>query len=169
MIRNIHPGSDFFHPGFRSQIRGSKCTVSAMPDPDPQHWFFQCCGSALASMKIRFQLFLSPYGSGSRKPNQCGYGFWTASLYIRRCKSLLERSTVKFWSITMLLDPDLHSQYGSKTSKSMRIQVNPDPQHWFSRVKINLFATLVEKSGQGPGDPDWFGSLDPDPHWLCPI
>ncbi len=32
----------------------------------------------------------------------------------------------------MLLDPDPHSQYGSesKTAEWMRIQVDPDPQHW---------------------------------------
>jgi hypothetical protein len=37
MIRNIHPGSGFFHP--RSQIQGS--IKHRIPDPDPQHWHWE--------------------------------------------------------------------------------------------------------------------------------
>jgi len=38
----------------------------------------------------------------------------------------------------MLLDPDPHSQYRSesKTAKSMRIQADPDPQHWFQENRL---------------------------------
>jgi hypothetical protein len=50
--------------------------------------------------------------------------------YLRRYKSLFERLKVrficKFVSISMLLDPDPHSQYGSgsRTAKSLRIRIH---------------------------------------------
>jgi hypothetical protein len=41
----------------------------------------------------------------------------------------------------MLLDPDLHSQYGSgsRTAKLMRIHVewDSDPQHWFPVMDLD--------------------------------
>jgi hypothetical protein len=47
----------------------------------------------------------------------------------------ITRFIFKFWSVSMLLDPDLHSQYGSgsRAAKLVRIQADPDPdpQHWF--------------------------------------
>ncbi len=102
----------------------------------------------ICPMRIRSQLFISMrirIRSGSRKPNQCGYmrilvrfvtvfsqkklNFYMKNIlkvgnrsktYIQRCKSLSEtRFICKFLSISMLLDPDPHSQYGSgsKTAK----------------------------------------------------
>ncbi len=38
----------------------------------------------------------------------------------------------KFWSMSILLDPDAYSQYGSgsRTAKRMRIHVDLNTQHW---------------------------------------
>ncbi len=50
------------------------------------------------------------------------------------------RSISKFWSISMLLDPDQHSQYGSgsRTAKRMRISADSDPQHGIRVVSTYL-------------------------------
>ncbi len=57
---------------------------------------------------------------------------------IRRFKSLYERQekrfTCKFWSISMLLNPDPHSQLPirirTRKAKGKRIRAYQDPQHW---------------------------------------
>jgi hypothetical protein len=72
----------------------------------------QCCESALVSVRvlrrIRIQLLTSNCIRGSRsiEPNQC-------------------------WYISLLLDPDPHSQYGSgfRRAKSIRIHADTVPQH----------------------------------------
>jgi hypothetical protein len=52
-------------------------------------------------------------------------------------KSLSERQEYRFlcyfWSISMFLDPDPKSKYGSRSrkAKSVRIHADPDPQQWF--------------------------------------
>ncbi len=90
-------------------------------------------------------------GCGSRKANQCGSRRIRIRVLIRllshkrlnfnmknilnvdkRSKKQTTRFIWKCWPIFELLDPDLHSQYGSgsKTSKRMRIQEDPDPHHW---------------------------------------
>jgi len=82
----------------------------------------------MASLRIRIQLFISV--SGSRKPNQCGskrIRIWIRlsshkklSFYMKNIHKVGTRSKkaenqffCKFWSISMLLDPDPHFQYGS--------------------------------------------------------
>jgi hypothetical protein len=71
---------------------------------------------------------------------------------------LFERLEVRFicifGSISLLLDPDPHSQNGSlsRRAKSNRIHVDPDPQHWpedlngfFSYI---LPYSMVSKTGR---------------------
>ncbi len=47
------------------------------------------------------------------------------------------RFICKIWPIFILLDPDPQSQFGtgSKTTKWVRMQVDPDPKHWMKAVK----------------------------------
>ncbi len=79
--------------------------------------------------------------------------------YIRWYKSLFEwqktRFICKFCPISMVLDPDSQDGSGSKTAKSMRIQVDPDPQHWFCRsfhpIRVEYFLFLRK-----PYLIDWF-------------
>jgi hypothetical protein len=114
--------------------------VTSVVDPD---WFQ--CGSR----------------SGSRKPNLCGsrririlirlFSYKKLHFYMenilkvakmsknvpKKVQKIFYRQKIRFlcklWPISMLLDPDPHSQYGSgsKTAKRIRIYVDPepDPQH----------------------------------------
>ncbi len=79
--------------------------IDAVPDP----------GQTLKSKEVEF---LREKYTFSRK--EIGQ-----KTYLLRYKSHFE------WQVTMILDPDPHSQYGSgsRTAKSMRIHADPDPQH----------------------------------------
>ncbi len=87
------------------------------------------CRSALVSLRIRIKFIFSlriRIRIQGAKP-----------MRIRRFKNPFERQETRFicylWSISMLLDPDPHSQYrsGSRTAKSIRIHADPDQQHGY--------------------------------------
>jgi hypothetical protein len=73
--------------------------------------------------------FVSQCGSGSREPNQCGsmrIRILVTKTYLQRYTYLQETMLfVYFWSISMFLDLDPHSQYGSwsRTAEWMRIRI----------------------------------------------
>ncbi len=97
-------------------------------------------------------------GSGSKKPNQCvnpggsGSGswsdFWVKKVEFRILHEKYSWSTVatvigqrqktrficKFWSISMLLDPDLHSQYDS----GFKTEPNECGSRW---IRIRIYNT----------------------------
>jgi hypothetical protein len=67
-------------------------------------------------------------------------------------KGFFERLEIRFvgkyWSISLLLDPDPHSQYGTgcRRAKSMRFQADPDPQHCYRHCCT--FMSLIDISGR---------------------
>ena len=124
--------------------------LNADPDPDPNP------GS---------QTNADPCGSGSRSwsdfavtKSKILHKKYTLSrviglkTYLRWYKSFLERLKIRFtclfWLISLLLDPDPHSQYrygsgsGSKGAKSMRIHA--DPKYC---KKLRIFFTPESGSG----------------------
>ncbi len=122
--------------------------------------YMQCCGSAMASMRIRIQfLSISGSGSGSRKPNQCGASRIQilARLLIRkklknildvgnRSKNIPTRTKAENQVYLLILVNFCAPGSGSKTVK-MRIQVDPDPQHYRPYMFSWLIKYVYKSSG----------------------
>jgi hypothetical protein len=77
-------------------------------------------GSALVLMRIRIQHFADP-DSGQT---------------LTRQQNMKPDLFVNFRSISMLLDPDPHSQSESRTAIWMRIHADSDPQNWDKPTKV---------------------------------
>ncbi len=96
--------------------------------------FLRCCGHALVSMRVRIRilvkLLVTKIWICTRKMSY--KQVIGRKTYLQRYKSIFERYDETryiylFWSFSLLLDPDPHSQYGcaqgSRKAKAMRIRV----------------------------------------------
>jgi hypothetical protein len=91
----------------------SSIYLNTNPDPDP--------GQTFKSQKVEF--LDEKYNKSWQEVKKYTY---------EGTKAFLKgRFIWKFWSISMLPDPQSQYGAGSRNAKWRQIQADPDPQHWF--------------------------------------
>jgi hypothetical protein len=103
-------------------------------------WIRVRTGHTLPSLKVEFQH--EKYTSGRKT-----YRTYVVRRYIGLFERFEIRFSCKFWSISLVLDPDLQSSYGSRRAKSMGILIrNTGSKAVYFTSRVNNLVQIGSKS-----------------------